>query len=56
MKVSFRSKTDLDVNKIARQFGGGGHRAASGCEIKGSMGKAEKMVLDAVKKALENNS
>lgn len=52
VKVSFRSKVNVDVNKIARHFGGGGHRAASGCEIKGSMRKAEKMVLSEVKKAI----
>lgn len=54
VKVSFRSKASVDVNKIARLFGGGGHRAASGCEIKGPISKAEKMVLDEVKKAVEN--
>lgn len=29
-RVSLRSKTDFDVSAVAAQFGGGGHRAASG--------------------------
>lgn len=52
VKVSFRSKTDVDVNKIARVFGGGGHKAASGCVIEKHIDEAEKMVLEEVKKVL----
>ena len=32
-RVSFRSKGNFDVNKLANFFGGGGHRKASGCTI-----------------------
>lgn len=35
-KVSMRSNSIVDVNKIAVFFGGGGHIRAAGCEIKGS--------------------
>lgn len=35
-KVSLRSTNDrMDVSAIAKQFGGGGHRNASGCSFKG---------------------
>ena len=34
-RVSLRSKGRIDVNQVAKQFGGGGHRAASGCTIAG---------------------
>lgn len=34
-KISLRSKGKSDVNKIAKVFGGGGHKQASGCTIKG---------------------
>jgi bifunctional oligoribonuclease and PAP phosphatase NrnA len=34
-RVSMRSKGDVDVNAVARQFGGGGHKNASGCSAKG---------------------
>lgn len=52
IKVSFRSKGNFDVNRIARRFGGGGHRAASGCLVRGSLREVEGKVLSAVRKAL----
>ena len=36
-KVSFRSRTDLDVAAIAEQFGGGGHKKASGAMLPGPL-------------------
>ena len=30
-RISMRSKGDVNVNAIAREFGGGGHTNASGC-------------------------
>lgn len=37
VKLSARSKTDFDVNALAREFGGGGHRKASGATIEGDI-------------------
>jgi bifunctional oligoribonuclease and PAP phosphatase NrnA len=34
-RVSMRSKGDIDINAIATEFGGGGHKNASGCSVKG---------------------
>lgn len=34
-KVSMRSKTWLDVSKVAAAFGGGGHKHAAGCTMEG---------------------
>ncbi|QGJ69000.1 Bifunctional oligoribonuclease and PAP phosphatase NrnA [Planctomycetales bacterium 10988] len=34
-KVSFRSRAEVDVSKIAGMFGGGGHRNASGARMSG---------------------
>jgi phosphoesterase RecJ-like protein len=34
-RVSMRSKGDVDINAVARQFGGGGHKNASGCSAAG---------------------
>lgn len=36
-KISMRSKGNFDVAKVAKSFGGGGHAAAAGCTIKGSI-------------------
>jgi len=52
VKVSLRSKKGLNVNRIAAVFGGGGHRAASGCLIQASLKQAEQRVLQEVRKAL----
>lgn len=51
IKVNFRSKGEINVNKIASAFGGGGHTKASGCKIKGQIDEVEKLVLDKVKKS-----
>jgi len=44
-RVSFRSKMDVDVNEIAKIFGGGGHAKASGCYIQGSLPEVKKKIL-----------
>jgi len=45
VRVSLRSRADLDVQVVARAFGGGGHRNAAGCTIKGSLAEARREVL-----------
>ncbi len=52
VKVSFRSRARVDVARIAEQFGGGGHRLASGAVIEASLSEAKARVLDAVHAAL----
>ena len=49
VKVSFRSKGKVDVNKLAAAFNGGGHPSASGCTVLGKMEDVEKKVLDRTK-------
>jgi phosphoesterase RecJ-like protein len=52
-RVSLRSKSDdVDVSRIAGEFGGGGHRAAAGARIPGRPLAIQRRVLNAVKKAL----
>jgi phosphoesterase RecJ-like protein len=34
-RISMRSKGDVDVNAVARKFGGGGHKNAAGCLMNG---------------------
>jgi phosphoesterase RecJ-like protein len=52
VKVSFRSRAAVDVAHIAEQFGGGGHRLASGATIEASLDDARARVLQAVSSAL----
>lgn len=51
-KVSLRSRSDFDVQKIAAQFGGGGHKKASGVTFSGTLQQAQQAVLDALRAAL----
>jgi len=52
INVSFRSKGEVDVNKIASAFGGGGHVRASGCVIEGTLAQAQKKVLTKIEETL----
>lgn len=45
VKVSFRSKNNIDVRKIAHFFGGGGHKRAAGCTIKAPLNEAIQKVI-----------
>lgn len=53
ISISFRSKGEADVNKIASFFGGGGHVKASGCTIEGKLEDVRKKVLAKVEEALK---
>ncbi len=54
-RTSLRSKGDVNVAKIAEQFGGGGHRNAAGCTLKGDWNEVEErivgLLIDAVERA-----
>lgn len=52
IKISLRSKGLVNVNEIAGEFSGGGHRAASGCVVEGTLEEVQKKVLAAVERAL----
>ena len=46
VKVSFRSTGEVDVNRFARNFGGGGHARAAGALIPGSLAEVRQRVID----------
>lgn len=52
-KVSFRSNGDLDVNALAREFGGGGHVRASGAKVTRPLAEVREEVLKATRDALD---
>lgn len=54
IRVNLRSKR-LDVNKIAKAFGGGGHKNASGATVKGSLENVKWRVLNKIKQQLRND-
>ncbi len=49
-KISLRSKSPVNVQKIAVGFGGGGHKLASGCSIKAGFNQVKRMVLKEAKR------
>lgn len=49
VKVSWRAQNGGDVSRVAAHFGGGGHRAAAGAEIVGSLSDVQLQVLKATR-------
>jgi phosphoesterase RecJ-like protein len=45
VKVSVRSKNEFDANGFCQKFGGGGHKAASGCRISKPLAEAIDLVI-----------
>jgi len=45
VKVSLRSTGDVDVQRFARRYGGGGHRKASGAMLSGALDEVRGMVV-----------
>ncbi len=48
-KLSLRSKGNVNVEKIAKKFRGGGHVNAAGCTIKGNIDTIKLQILQAIK-------
>lgn len=51
-RVSLRSKGKVDVSRVASSFGGGGHRNAAGCTVRGSLAEVRGRVFDALQELL----
>ena len=53
VKVSWRSRPGFDVAQIALHFGGGGHKAAAGADVPGTLEEIQSKVLDATRAILK---
>lgn len=51
VKVSIRSKNEIDVSKICNKFDGGGHIRAAGCTIYDKIHIVKKLILEEIKMA-----
>ncbi len=51
IRVNVRSRGDIDVSSICRNFGGGGHKNAAGCTFESDIHSAMKMLLPELEKA-----
>lgn len=47
-RVSLRTKDVIDVSEVAREFGGGGHRAAAACILSGNIEENLKNLIDTI--------
>jgi phosphoesterase RecJ-like protein len=53
VKISWRAlETGIDVSKVAKHFKGGGHAAAAGADIEGSLAEVQKEVLKITREML----
>lgn len=48
-KLSLRSKAKVNVEKVAKKFGGGGHIHASACWMKGDIESIKSQIIEAVR-------
>ena len=52
-RISVRTKADLlNATRVCARLGGGGHKAASGCTVKGTLAQAEQSILAAIDEQL----
>lgn len=56
VECSFRAKPGYDVSEVALALGGGGHPAASGCTVPGTLGSVTPRVVDLLQQARQKPS
>jgi phosphoesterase RecJ-like protein len=52
-RISLRSKGDIDINVIAKEFSGGGHKNASGCSAHGTLDTLKPLFEQKITTAIE---
>jgi len=52
-RISMRSKGDVDVSQVAKEFGGGGHKNAAGCTVTGGIDKLQKEFVAKIEQAID---
>ncbi len=53
VKISWRSVEGVDVSKLAREFGGGGHKAAAGADVDGNLQEIQENVIKSTERYLK---
>ena len=52
IRVNLRSQGEVDVNRIAQFFGGGGHKTAAGCTLLGNLQSVKRRVINKIRQQL----
>jgi bifunctional oligoribonuclease and PAP phosphatase NrnA len=53
-RVSLRSKGEVDIGAVAKTFGGGGHKNAAGCTVRGPIDDLRRQLVEKVERAIED--
>jgi phosphoesterase RecJ-like protein len=51
-RVSLRSKGNIDIGAVANEFGGGGHKNAAGCTVRGKIDELRRQLVEKVERAI----
>ena len=54
VRISIKSKGRIVVNRVAMEFGGGGHEYAAGVAVKGLIGKVTPPMIDRMEKLIDS--
>jgi bifunctional oligoribonuclease and PAP phosphatase NrnA len=52
-RVSLRSKGEVDIGAVAKEFGGGGHKNAAGCSVTGPIETLKSTFIEKVQRAIQ---
>src|SRR5437879_6981218 len=52
-RVSMRSKEEIDIGAVAKEFGGGGHKNAAGCTVHGGIDALQKLFVAKIERAID---
>jgi phosphoesterase RecJ-like protein len=55
-RVSMRSKGEIDIGAIAKEFEGGGHKNAAGCTVSGPIDALQKMFIQKIEIAIDGRA
>jgi bifunctional oligoribonuclease and PAP phosphatase NrnA len=55
-RVSMRSKGDIDIGAVAKEFGGGGHKNAAGCTVTGAIDALQKLFVARLEAAIDGRA
>jgi bifunctional oligoribonuclease and PAP phosphatase NrnA len=55
-RVSLRSKGDIDIGSLAKEFKGGGHKNAAGCTVNGPIDALQKTFIEKIEEAIDGRA
>jgi bifunctional oligoribonuclease and PAP phosphatase NrnA len=52
-RVSLRSKGEIDIGAVAKEYGGGGHKNAAGCTVTGAIDELRRIFIEKLERAID---